>query len=1201
MAIKYIGNTISGTYDDREVTNGGLDLSDNEVGVLFLETDTGKLYQWDGDSWEEVTASDASTSVKGLASFSSDNFAVSSGAVTIKDAGVILGTETTGNYVATVAGTANEIDVSASTGAVTIGIPTNPTLTGNAIVTGNLTVQGDTITLGNATEVNATQISIDDPMIKMATNNTATNAVDIGFYGTYAISGPSTRYAGLIRDATDNSWYLFNTSGSNDEPTTTLNVSGIGLADLRVGNLYGTIATTTQNSITTMTGLVTTGTITTGVWNAGAVTSSGAVTGASLVADNTTINSDTISTSSGNLTIDPAADIIFSPSGISQNYGMSDRGTGLTLQSLSSGSNFRWEFFTADGDSTDSVALYLYAKGTPSQMTNLERGVWYYDVSNTQFFFGTDASGSGTARDLRIGVPAGKNIILGDDAAILTVAGSGRVGIGQASPTSTLHVVGDAQIDNINIDGSEIELPADGEIKSSSGDIYMSGADGVYLRSGTSNRITWSTAGGAIQINPGNATLDMQVTEMDFPASILFDVVGTTTFNSVVDITDATDSSDTSGDTGALRTEGGASIAKKLYVGSDLNSGKIKIGTQDGDNAISYALQVGDGMFVDTFYDKGSGGNNRTRLLLSENDNGYASGTYGVTFAFNGGGEDNSAWMGILSNSWGIVSHSNSTTGNKVIVGERGKNNLGFGGGDAINQVQIRQGGSYTSGGGSDYAIAYYMDTALTTHSGDNNYAYGMYLNPTITLSGVMTGTPGLVATLALDEPAITTNSNAVDHAASLYIAAAPSEATNSWDNTAIWVDGGNTRLDGTLWVTDNSNNDLVQINHDGTVGKVSTSYLDSGAFTPLTFLTSNKERIRLNTATATKIILTSDDAGATGPILNFFHDSASAATNDALGVIEFADTGSAVRASIEGQLNGNTSQGAIIFKTDGGSLTEKMRINRDGNIGIGTAAPTVKLTVGANDTVAFRMVDTGDSDATLLEIGHGNTYGSYIGMKDDAGTETVTLRSYANPSGYGSVFNAGNIGIGNITPGYKLTVDPVGNTWGVVISSWNTGGNTNILKVAYAGNAPDNTDQEFLNFQDTGDVRLKVNAQGDVLNHDNSYGSSSDIKLKQDVVDVRSYLEDWKKLRYRKFRWKTDVAADSNAPSKFGVIAQEAETVFPSLIDETVIARDENDAPTDTAKTFKYSVLNTIMGKVVQELIAKVEALEEEVRLLKG
>jgi hypothetical protein len=49
-------------------------------------------------------------------------------------------------------------------------------------------------------------------------------------------------------------------------------------------------------------------------------------------------------------------------------------------------------------------------------------------------------------------------------------------------------------------------------------------------------------------------------------------VAGTTgTFSGVVDITDATDATDATGDTGALRTEGGASIAKKLYVGTDLD------------------------------------------------------------------------------------------------------------------------------------------------------------------------------------------------------------------------------------------------------------------------------------------------------------------------------------------------------------------------------------------------------------------------------------------------------------------------------------------------------------------------------------------------------------------------------------------------------------------------------------------------------
>ena len=46
---------------------------------------------------------DATTTTKGIASFSSDNFAVTAGEVTIKNDGVILGTETTGNFVNDVA------------------------------------------------------------------------------------------------------------------------------------------------------------------------------------------------------------------------------------------------------------------------------------------------------------------------------------------------------------------------------------------------------------------------------------------------------------------------------------------------------------------------------------------------------------------------------------------------------------------------------------------------------------------------------------------------------------------------------------------------------------------------------------------------------------------------------------------------------------------------------------------------------------------------------------------------------------------------------------------------------------------------------------------------------------------------------------------------------------------------------------------
>ena len=68
---------------------------------------------------------------------------------------------------------------------------------------------------------------------------------------------------------------------------------------------------------------------------------------------------------------------------------------------------------------------------------------------------------------------------------------------------------------------------------------------------------------------------------------------GATAFSGVVDITDVTDSSDATGDTGALRTEGGASIAKKLYVGTDLDvDGTANLDVVDIDGDANFAGQL---------------------------------------------------------------------------------------------------------------------------------------------------------------------------------------------------------------------------------------------------------------------------------------------------------------------------------------------------------------------------------------------------------------------------------------------------------------------------------------------------------------------------------------------------------------------------------------------------------------------------------
>ena len=64
--------------------------------------------------------------------------------------------------------------------------------------------------------------------MKLANNNNSADTVDIGFYGLYDTSGQDL-YSGLFRDANDSGkWKLF--KDSQEEPTTTVNVSGTGYA-----------------------------------------------------------------------------------------------------------------------------------------------------------------------------------------------------------------------------------------------------------------------------------------------------------------------------------------------------------------------------------------------------------------------------------------------------------------------------------------------------------------------------------------------------------------------------------------------------------------------------------------------------------------------------------------------------------------------------------------------------------------------------------------------------------------------------------------------------------------------------------------------------------------------------------------------------------------------------------------------------------
>ena len=130
----------------------------------------------------------------------------------------------------------------------------------------------------------------------------------------------------------------------------------------------------------------------------------------------------------------------------------------------------------------------------------------------------------------------------------------------------------------------------------------------------------------------------------------------------------------------------------------------------------------------------------------------------------------------------------------------------------------------------------------------------------------------------------------------------------------------------------------------------------------------------------------------------------------------------------------------------------------------------------------------------------------------------------------------------------------------------------------------------DFIRCQIASSPKFLVTGSGNTQNANNSYGSISDVSLKENIVDANSQWDDIKNIRVRNYNFKESTGQPTH--TQIGVVAQELETVSPKLVETS---------DKDGMKNVQYSVLYMKSVKALQEAMARIETLEAKVAALEG
>ena len=287
------------------------------------------------------------------------------------------------------------------------------------------------------------------------------------------------------------------------------------------------------------------------------------------------------------------------------------------------------------------------------------------------------------------------------------------------------------------------------------------------------------------------------------------------------------------------------------------------------------------------------------------------------------------------------------------------------------------------------------------------------------------------------------------------------------------------------------------------------------------------------------------------------------------------------------------------------------VHIERQNSAGGGNGSDEVALYTrinstynSAGDSYAIKSFGRHNLNSTHF-AGHFEAYGSqYDAGGDGAAVYGTIHKTDTNGGGYvpafyayaRSTYNAASTGY---AVGMRIKLNAYEPNRGIIIHHELTNSNWTRMIAFHKGSGANGTE--------VGSIKSSNNAT--------QYNTSSDYRLKENVVDLTGAITRLKQLKPKRFNFKNDT---SNTVD--GFIAHEVEPVVPQAVSgtkdavkiETVgdpstgktIMNEDGTPKTETKidpQEVDYSKLSTLTVAALQEAIAKIEVLEAEVAALKS